>query len=135
MLEETPDEEFKVYMTSKTQGWFRRWDPHLSAAAAPGAAPGGAGGGAGGAATPDRHAEALVVSDDEDGADLISPSNNPEAGNPGWQSKRRCLGHTPSKTSRLQPAPLGPPSSSVQDSDIWNPHTMDKLCIYVYIIC
>jgi hypothetical protein len=22
MLEETPDEEFKVYMTRKTQGWF-----------------------------------------------------------------------------------------------------------------
>ncbi len=36
----------------------------------------------------------------------VLPNNNPRAGNPGWQSKRGCVGHTPSKTSRLQPSPL-----------------------------
>ncbi len=25
MLEETADEEFKVYLTRKAQGWFQRW--------------------------------------------------------------------------------------------------------------
>jgi hypothetical protein len=47
MLEEITDKAFKVYMTRKTQGWFRRWEcPRPSDAAAspgPGAAPGGAG--------------------------------------------------------------------------------------------
>jgi hypothetical protein len=51
MLEETADEAFKVYMTRKTVGWFKRWgSPRPSDAAAspgPGAAPGGAGSGAG----------------------------------------------------------------------------------------
>jgi hypothetical protein len=46
ILEETADEAFKVYMTRKTQGWFRRLGcPRLSDAAfspGPGAAPGGA---------------------------------------------------------------------------------------------
>jgi hypothetical protein len=61
MLEETADEAFMVYMTRKTQGWFRRWGcpscPRPSDAAAtspcPGAASDGAGSGAG-AATPAR---------------------------------------------------------------------------------
>jgi hypothetical protein len=51
MLKGTADEAFKVYMTRKTQGWFRRWGcPRLSDAAAspgPGVAPCGAGSGAG----------------------------------------------------------------------------------------
>ncbi len=80
MLEETPDEAFKVYMTSKTQGWFRHWGPCPSAAAAsciaPGCAGGGARGGEGAAVAPDRHAEAPVVLDDEEGTNLISPNNN-----------------------------------------------------------
>jgi hypothetical protein len=44
-LEETGDEEFKLYLTRKTQGWFQRWGcPHTSAAAsAASPAPGGAG--------------------------------------------------------------------------------------------
>ncbi len=81
MLEETADEVFKVYMTRKTQGWFRRWDsnwecPLPSDAAAspgPGAAPNGAGSGAG-AATPARPSAvpALAASDDEDASDLIT---------------------------------------------------------------
>jgi hypothetical protein len=74
MLEETADEAFKVYITRKTVGWFRRWgSPRPSDAAAspgPGAAPGGAGSGAG-AATPARP-PAPAVSDDEDGSDLIT---------------------------------------------------------------
>jgi hypothetical protein len=73
MLQETPDEAFKVYMTCKTQGWFRCWGPRPSAAAtAPGVAPSGAGG----PATPARRAEAPVLSDDKEGADLILPDNS-----------------------------------------------------------
>jgi hypothetical protein len=78
MLEETADETFKAYMTSKTQGWFRRWGcPRPSDAAAaspgPGAAPNGAGSGGGaGAATPGR-LPAPDASDDEGGATLITP--------------------------------------------------------------
>ena len=70
MLEETADDKFKVYMTRKTQGWFRRWGcPRPSdASPGPGAAPGGAGSGAG-AATPARR-PAPAVSDDEEGAEL-----------------------------------------------------------------
>ncbi len=52
MLEETANEAFKVYMTRKTLGWFRRWGcPCPSDAAAspcPGVATGGEGSGAGG---------------------------------------------------------------------------------------
>jgi hypothetical protein len=74
MLEETADEEFKVYITRKTVGWFRSWgSPRPSDASAspgPGAAPGSAGSGAG-AATPARP-PAPAVSDDEDGSDLIT---------------------------------------------------------------
>ena len=81
MLEETANWAFKVYITSKTQGWFRRWGPCPSAAAAPvvaaapcaAAAPCRAGGGAG---TPTRRAKAPVVSNDEEGTDLISQDNN-----------------------------------------------------------
>jgi hypothetical protein len=72
MLEETADEKFKVYMTRKTQGWFRRWGcPRPSdAPPGPGAAPTGAGSGAA-AATPARP-EAPVISDEEDGGELIA---------------------------------------------------------------
>jgi hypothetical protein len=74
MLEETADEAFKVYMTRKTQGWFRRWGcPRPSDAATspdPGAAPGGAGSGAG-AATP-AHPPAPAASGDEEASDLIT---------------------------------------------------------------
>ena len=51
MLEETADEAFKVYITRKTVGWFRRWGcprtPESAASPGPGAATGGAGSGAG----------------------------------------------------------------------------------------
>ena len=74
MLEETADEAFKVYMTRKTQGWFRRWGcPRTSESAAspgPGAATGGAGSGAR-AATPGRP-QAPTASDDEEGSELIT---------------------------------------------------------------
>ena len=71
MLEETADEKFKVYMTRKTQGWFRRWGcPRPSdAPPGPGAAPTAAGSGAA-AATPARP-EAPVISDEEEGGTLI----------------------------------------------------------------
>jgi hypothetical protein len=73
MLEKTADEAFKVDMTRKTQGWFRRWGcPRPSDGAAspgPGAAPDGAGSGAG-AATPARP-PAPAASDDEGASDLI----------------------------------------------------------------
>ena len=85
MLEETADEAFKVYMTRKTQGWFRRWGlggVRLSDAAAaspgPGAAPDGAGSGAG-AATPARP-PAPDASDDE-GA-LITGGGDDQATSP-----------------------------------------------------
>jgi hypothetical protein len=66
MLEETADESFKDYMTSKTHGWFRRWGCDAAAASpGPGAAPNGAGSGGGaGAATPTR-SPAPDGSDDE----------------------------------------------------------------------
>jgi hypothetical protein len=60
----TADEAFKVYMTRKTQEWFRRWGCDAAAASpGPGAAPNGAGSGAG-AATPAR-SPAPDASDDE----------------------------------------------------------------------
>jgi hypothetical protein len=72
-LEETGDEAFKLYVTRKTQAWFRRWGcPRSSDAAAspaPGAAPGAAP-----ASTPAKDT-APVPSDDEEGAELISPSS------------------------------------------------------------
>jgi hypothetical protein len=76
MLEETADEAFKVYMTRKTRGRFRRWAcPRPSDAAAfpgPCAAPDGAGSGAqAGSATPARP-PALAASDDEGASDLIT---------------------------------------------------------------
>ena len=79
MLEETADEAFKVYLTRKTQGWFRRWGTRPSSAAAPGAAaPAGAAAAAGaaGGGTPNRRIEAPVVSDDEEGAEIITPGHN-----------------------------------------------------------
>ena len=65
-LEETADEAFKVYLTRKTQGWFRRWGtrPSNAALAGPAAAAGAAGGDTG---TPNRRIDAPVVSDDEEG--------------------------------------------------------------------
>jgi hypothetical protein len=72
MLEETADEAFKVYMTRKTQGWFRRWGCSAAAASpGPGTAAPPSGGGAG-AATPGR-LPAPDASDDEGGATLITP--------------------------------------------------------------
>ena len=70
LLEETGDEAYKLYITRKTQGWFRRWGCSRTSdvAAAPVAAPGGAG-----ASTPARVA-APVPSDDEDGSELITPA-------------------------------------------------------------
>jgi hypothetical protein len=77
MLEEAADEAFKVYITGKTQGWFRaflRWGcsrpSDAAASSGPGAAPGGAGSGAG-AATP-ALPPAQAVSDDEEASDLIT---------------------------------------------------------------
>ena len=75
-LEETSDDNFKRYLTRKTQGWFRRWGcPQPSAAAsaaspAPGAAPGD---GPGALASTPAKDTAPEPSDDEDGAALISP--------------------------------------------------------------
>jgi hypothetical protein len=80
-LQETGDEAFKLYMTCKVQGWFRRWgcgstsdaaaSPAPSAAAAPGAASGGAGGACGAFSTPAKET-APMPSDDEDVAELIT---------------------------------------------------------------
>ena len=71
-LEETSD------MTRKTQAWFRRWGClqtcDTAASPAPGAAPGAAGGGAG-FSTPAKDT-APEPSDDESGAELISPSRS-----------------------------------------------------------
>ena len=92
-LEETGDDAFKNYMTRKTQGWFRRWGclqttdaaaspapgaalgaaPGAAAGAAPGAAPGGAG-----FSTPAKDT-APEPSDDESGAELITPENGNRA--------------------------------------------------------
>ena len=75
-LEETGDEAFKLYVTRKIQAWFRRWGcqrPSAAASAAspaPGAAPGDGPGA--GASTPAKDT-APVPSDDEGGAELISP--------------------------------------------------------------
>jgi hypothetical protein len=79
-LEEIGDDAFKLYLTRKTQGRFRRWGcPRPSAAAsaaspAPGAASGAAPGAApgAGASTPAKDT-APVPSDDEGGAAIISP--------------------------------------------------------------
>jgi hypothetical protein len=112
MLAETANEAFKVYMTRKTQGWFRRLGcPRPSdAAASPG--PG-----------PRRRGERRCGWD---------ASASPGTGSVGRRGsfrphhgggRRRSgavanrglgevatrgpgVGHTPSKTSRLQPAPL-----------------------------
>ncbi len=70
-LEETSDEAFKLYVTRKTQGWFRRWGCHrtsdAAASPAPGAAPGAA------PASMPAKDTAPVPSDDEGCARLISP--------------------------------------------------------------
>ena len=80
-LEETCDDAFKNYMTRKTQGWFRRWGclqtTDAAASPAPGAAPGAAPGGAG-FSTPAK-ATAPEPSDDESGAELITPENGNRA--------------------------------------------------------
>ncbi len=79
---ETADEAFKVYMTHKTQGWFRLWacPRPYDAAASPGpcATPNGAGSGAQAesakpARSPAGPAQAaLAASDDEGASDLIT---------------------------------------------------------------
>ena len=102
MPEEAANEAFKVYMTRKTQRWFRRWGcsrpsdtdssssvPGAAGAsyspvpgAVSGAASGGAVGDAGEAVTPDCRAQAPVVSeDDENTSDLLAASCN-EAASP-----------------------------------------------------
>ena len=75
-LEETPDEAFKLYVTRKTQAWFRRWGCTRSsnAAASPAPAPGAAPGAAP-ASTPAKDT-APVPSSDEEGAELISPDRD-----------------------------------------------------------
>ncbi len=81
-LEETGDEEFKLYVTSKTQAWFWRWGcPRTSDAAAspaPGAAPGAA------PASMPAKDTAQVPSDDEGCARLITPerSDDDQASSP-----------------------------------------------------
>ena len=84
-LEETSDDAFKLYMTRKTQAWFRRWGClqtcDTSASPAPGAAPGAAPGtapGAAGFSTPAKDT-APEPSDDEGGAELIMPENGDRA--------------------------------------------------------
>jgi hypothetical protein len=73
-LEETCDDAFKLYMTRKTQGWFRRWGTSDAAAfPAPGAAPGAAPGGAG-ASTPAK--DTAPEPSDDDGAELVSPERS-----------------------------------------------------------
>jgi hypothetical protein len=82
------------------------------------------GGGGAGAATPNRRGAGgvgrcrrgrphLATSDWAGQSDVT----NPGAGDPGRQSKKGCVGHTPCKTSRLLPAPhrLYLPSSPVQE--------------------
>ena len=80
-LEETGDDAFKLYMTRKTQAWFRRWGcqqtTNAAASPAPGAAPGAAPGGTG-FSTPAKDT-APEPSDDEGGAELIMPENGDRA--------------------------------------------------------
>ncbi len=76
-LQETNDENFKNYMTSKTQGWFRRWGcvgtSDTAASPAPGAAAPAAGGvGSGAASTTPARETAPEPSDDEGTALLIT---------------------------------------------------------------
>jgi hypothetical protein len=85
MLEETADEAFKVYMTCKTQGWFRRWgcprpSDAVAASPGPGAAPDGAGSGAG-AATP-AFSPAPEASDDEGASALITGDGDDQTTSP-----------------------------------------------------
>ena len=84
-LEETGDDAFKLYMTRKTQAWFRRWDclqtSDAAASPAPGAAPGAAPSAAPGGAgfsTPAKDT-APEPSDDDSGAELITPENGDRA--------------------------------------------------------
>ena len=84
MLEETADEAFKVYMTSNTQGWFRRWGcPRPSDTAASSPAPGtascGAGGGAGGGVGGRRRQTVKprrLSDDDENASELLEAAGN-----------------------------------------------------------
>jgi hypothetical protein len=121
---ETGDEEFKLYLTQKTQGWFRRWGcPCTSAAAsasspAPGAAPGAAPGGAG-ASTPAKDTarqtkRVVLLSSRRSGATAIRRRHQPCPWTPGDVAiAGPGVGHTPSKTSRVQSAAfLSSPTSS-----------------------
>jgi hypothetical protein len=71
-LQETSDDAFKLYMTRKTQGWFRRWGCPRGGDAATSPAPGA------GASTPAKDT-APVPSDDEDG-ELISSNEDMNGG-------------------------------------------------------
>ncbi len=73
-LQETSDEAFKLYMTRKTQGWFRRWGRPRTFDAAASPTPGAGAG----AWTPAKDT-APVPSDDEDGG-LISPNADMDGG-------------------------------------------------------
>jgi hypothetical protein len=108
------DEAFKVYMTRKTQGWFRRWgSPRPSDAVASRALPRPR-------RRPRRRGERRWAGD---------ASASPGTGSVGRRgifgthhrggqrsgavtnhrdvaTRGPIVGHTPSKTSRLQPAPL-----------------------------
>ena len=80
-LEETGDDAFKLYMTRKTQAWFRRWGCLLTTDAAASPAPGAASGAAPcgtGFSTPAKDT-APEPSDDEGGAELIMPENGDRA--------------------------------------------------------
>ena len=91
MLEKTADEAFKVYMTRKTQRWFRRWGcPRPSDMTASSPAPGGAGSGAGGGAggrrrqtdAPRRRSRWSRVSDDDENASELLEAAGNEAASP-----------------------------------------------------
>jgi hypothetical protein len=111
MLEETADEASKVYMTRKTQGWFRgRGCPRPSDAAAPpglGPTPGGAGSGAG-AVMPARRPTPSASDNEEASYHAGGRRQSGAIANPGHADVARRgagVGHMPSKTSRVLPAP------------------------------
>ncbi len=111
---ETADEAFKVYITRKTQGCLPRWGcPRPSEAAAtpgPGATPGGAGNAQGlrRQCVP-RHRQRRTTrmlrnSSRAGGGQRSGAIANLELGD--VATRGPGVGHTPSKTSRLQRTPL-----------------------------
>jgi hypothetical protein len=89
MLEETADETLKAYMTRKTQGWFRRWG--CDASASPGSG------------RVERRGRISPHHADGPGG---GRRKSCAIANPGHGQDAGGIGHTPSKTSRLQPSPL-----------------------------